>query len=179
MNPHTMWRLPLNRRHSHGFHGAPRLPHGPRSYSAVSFFLFSPLSSSSRTQQVVLWRGCHSLRMESAGGPLRLSILALVRRSTNLWTWDRRFRAGTCCFPCSRTLQIVNSTTECTFGAFDNWRMHWVAFLEKGILCIIIDRLESSSDRDRTSVYNVKPTEPSQPDVIDYQRRRSTFLNDV
>lgn len=60
--------------------------------SFFSLSLFLLLLSSSETQQVVLWRGCHTVRAgDWREGTPPASILPCPRPRTNLWTWDPRF----------------------------------------------------------------------------------------
>lgn len=71
-----------------------------RFLSSSSFFLLFPppllFLSSSETQQVVLWRGCHTVRAgDWREGTPPAPILPCPRPRTNLWTWDPRFMWNT------------------------------------------------------------------------------------
>lgn len=78
--------------------------------SFFSLSLFLLLLSSSKTQQVVLWRGCHTVRAgDWREGTPPAPILPCPRPRTNLWTWDPRFTfyTGTrFSLSCSRTFSL-------------------------------------------------------------------------
>lgn len=123
MNPRIMWRLPLNGRYSHGSNGTPKLLPDSSFYSAVSF-LFPSFFVSNATGRIMT-RVLFPSNGSTASDPYS-SILPSLERSTNLWTWDRRFETGTCfplvLAPCTSLIRPHENTFSASLII---WKQVW------------------------------------------------------